>query len=87
MGDGRFVTCCVIKIQNKLKYNFSGRVSLLQVATVTGISTNWFEKFQRFELWWVILSGIFPTGVENWFEFAGVSNNQGFKKSGVKLQF
>ena len=39
MGDGRFVACWVIKMQNKLKYNFSGRVSLLQVATVTGIST------------------------------------------------
>ena len=50
MGDGRFVACCVVKIQNKLKYNYSGRVSLLQVATVAGISTNWFENFQRFEL-------------------------------------
>ena len=78
MGGGRFVACCVIKIQNKLKYNFSGTVSLLQVATVTGISTNRFENFQRFELWRVI----FPTGVENWFEFAGVSNNRGFEKSG-----
>ena len=83
MGD---VACCVIKIQNKLKDNFSGRVSLLQVATVTGISTNWFEKFQRFELWRVIFPGFFPTGVENWFEFAGVSNNRGFEKSGVKSQ-
>ena len=82
MGD---VACCVIKIQNKLKYNFSGRVSLLQVATVTGISTNWFEKFQRFELWRVIFPGFFPTGVENWFEFAGVSNNRGFEKSGGKI--
>ena len=26
--------------------------------------------------------GIFPTGVENWFEFAGVSNNRGFEKWG-----
>ena len=25
-------------------------------------------------------------GMENWFEFAGVSNNRGFEKSGVKLQ-
>ena len=33
-GDGRFAPCCVIKIQNELKYNFSGWVSLLQVATV-----------------------------------------------------
>ena len=82
MGD---VACCVIKIKNKLKYNFSGGVSLLQVATVTGISTNWFEKFQRFELWRVIFPGFFLTGVENWFEFAGVSNNRG-EKSGVKLQ-
>ena len=56
MGD---VACCVIKIQNKLKYNFSGRVSLLQAATVTGINTNWFEKFQRFELWRVIFPGFF----------------------------
>ena len=86
MGDGRFVTCCVIKIQNKQKYNFHGRVSLLQVVTVNGISTNWFENFQRFELWRVIFPGIFPIGIENWFEFAGVSNNQGFKKSAVKLQ-
>ena len=31
--------------------------------------------------------GIFPTGVENWFEFAGVSNNRGFQKSGVKLNY
>ena len=83
MGD---VACCVIKIQNKLKYNFSGRVSLLQVAIVTGISTNWFEKFQRFELWRLIFLGFFPTRVENWFAFAGVSNNRGFEKSGVKLQ-
>ena len=87
MGDGRFVACCVIKIQNKLKYNFSGRVSLLQVATVTGINTNWFKNFQRFELWRVIFPNIFPTGVENWFEFTGVSSNRGFEKSGVKLQF
>ena len=88
MGDGIFVTCCVIKIQNKLKYNFSGRVSLLQVANKsnTGINTNWLENFQRFELWKGIFPGIFPTGDENWFEFAGVSNNKGFKKSGVKLQ-
>ena len=28
----------------------------------------------------------FPTGVENWFEFEGVSNNRGFEKSGVKLK-
>ena len=27
-----------------------------------------------------------PTGVENWFEFAGVSNNRGFEKSEIKLQ-
>ena len=26
--------------------------------------------------------GIFPTEVENWFEFVGVSNNQVFEKSG-----
>ena len=75
MGDGRFVACCVIKIQNKQKYNFSGRVSLLQFATVTGISTNWFENFQRFELWRVIFAGIFPMGVNNWLEVVGVSNN------------
>ena len=31
-------------------------------------------------------SGNFPTGIENWFKFAGVSNNQGFKKSGVTLR-
>ena len=31
-------------------------------------------------------SGNFPTGVENWFEFAGISNNRGFEKSGVTLQ-
>ena len=86
MGDGRFVACCVIKIQNNLKYNFNGRVSLLQVATVTGISTNWLENFQRLEVWRIIFPGIFPTGVENWFEFAGVSNNRGFEKSGVKIE-
>ena len=85
-GDGRFVACCVIKIQNKLKYNFCGRVSLLKVATVTGISTNWFENFQRFELWSVIFREFFDTGVDDWFEFVGVSNNRGFEKSGVKLQ-
>ena len=33
-----------------------------------------------------IFPGIFPMGVKNWFKFAGVSNNRGFKKSGVKLQ-
>ena len=86
MVDGRFAACCIIKIQNKLKYNSSGRVSLLRVATITGISTNWFENFQRFELWRVIFAGIFSTEVENWFEFAGISNNRGFEKSGVKLQ-
>ena len=46
--DKRSQVCrlqCVIKIQNELKYNFSGRVSLFQVASVTGISTNWFENF------------------------------------------
>ena len=86
MRDGRFVACCVIKIQNELKYNFSGRVSLLQVGIVTGISTNRFENFQRFELRMVNFPRIFPTRVENWFEFAGVSNNRGFEKSGVKLQ-
>ena len=86
MGDGRFVAYCVIKIQNKLKYNFSGRVSLLQLATVTGISAYWFENFQRLKLWRVIFPKICPTGVENWFEFAGVSNNRGFEKLGVKLQ-
>ena len=43
--DGRWQICCLLcnKNTNELKYNFSGRVSLLQVATVTGISTNWFE--------------------------------------------
>ena len=46
--DGRWQICC---LQNKLKFNFSGRVSLLQVTTVSGISTNWFENFQRFELY------------------------------------
>ena len=35
----------------------------------------------------VIFPGIFLTGVENWFEFAGVSNNRGFEKLGVKLQY
>ena len=34
-------------MQNKLKYNFSGRFCFLQDATVTGINTNWFENFQR----------------------------------------
>ena len=83
MGD---VACCVIKIQSKLKYSSSGRVSLLQIATATVISTKWFETFQRFESWRVIFSGIFSTGVDNWFEFAGVWNNRGFEKSEVKLQ-
>ena len=59
MGD---VACCVIKIQNKLKYDFSGRVSLLEVATVTGISTNLLENIQRFEIWRVIFSGNFSHG-------------------------
>ena len=36
------LSCC---IQNKLKHNFFGRVSLLQVGIVTGISTKWFENF------------------------------------------
>ena len=32
-------------------------------------------------------SGNFSHGsIEYWFEFAGVSNNRGFEKSGVKLQ-
>ena len=34
----------------------------------------------------IIFPGFFATGVENWFEFVGVSNNRGFDKSGVKLQ-
>ena len=71
MENDRFVACCVIKIQNKLKYNFSGSASLLQVVNVTGISTKWLKNFERFELWKVI----FPKGVKNWFEFVGVSNN------------
>ena len=53
-ANGKSVACCVIKIQNKLKYNFS-----------------------KVELWRVIFPGIFHMGVENWFEFAGVSNNRG----------
>ena len=81
MGDGRFVPCYVIKIQNNLKYNFFGRVSLLQAATVSGIRTNWFEVMEGNFLPG-ILPGIFPTGVENWFEFAEISNNRGFEKSG-----
>ena len=87
--SNRWKICCLLcnkNKKNKLKYNFSERASLLEVATVTGISTNWFENFQRFELWRVIFPGMFPTGVENWFEFAGVSNNRGFEKSGIKLQ-
>ena len=51
MEDGRFVVCCVIEMQDELKYNFSASVSLPHVATVTGISINWLENFQRFELW------------------------------------
>ena len=82
MRDDRVVACCVIKIQNRLSYNFSRSVYLLQVVNVTGISIKWFQNFQRFELWRVI----FPTEVKNWFKFAGVSNNRGFEKSGVKLQ-
>ena len=50
MGVDRFVAYCVIKIQNKPKYtNFSEIVYLLQVMNVTGISTKWFQNFQRFE--------------------------------------
>ena len=50
--DGRPQICRLLcnKSITKLKYNFSGRVSLLQVATVTGISTNWVVNVQRFEL-------------------------------------
>ena len=43
--DGRWPICRLLCNKNKLKHNFSGRVSLLQVATVTGISTNWFKNF------------------------------------------
>ena len=74
--------CSKNAVENKLKYNLSGSVYLLQGANVTGISTKWFLNFQRLES----SELIFPTGVENWFEFAGVSNNRGFEKSGVKLQ-
>ena len=83
MGDDRFVPCCVIKVQNKLKYNFCGSVYLLQLANVTGINTKWFQNFQRFELLWRV---IFPTRVKNWFDLTGVSNNRVFEKSGIKLQ-
>ena len=81
---GRWPICCLLcnKIQNKLKYNFSGSVSLLQVATVTGISTHCFENFQRFELRRVLFPGIFPTVVEKWFEFAGVSIIEGSRNWG-----
>ena len=83
MGDDRFVACCVIKIRNKLKYTeLSRKCFFAEAAIVTGISTKWFENFQRFELWRVI----FLTGVENWFEFTGVSNNRGLEKSGCKMQ-
>ena len=74
-------------LQNKLKDNFSGSVYLLQVANVTGISTKWFANqiFQGFELHvWRVL--IFPKESRiYWFEFAGVSSNSGFEKSGVKF--
>ena len=47
--DGRWQICRLLCDKNT-KYNFSVRVSLLHVTTITGISTNWFENFQRFEL-------------------------------------
>lgn len=38
MADDRFVSCCIIKIENKLTYNLSESVYLLQGENVTGIS-------------------------------------------------
>ena len=44
MGD---LSLAVLIIQNMLKYNFYGRLSLLQIVTVAGISTTLFEKFSK----------------------------------------
>ena len=82
MGDERFVARCVIKIENKLRYNLARSALLLQGANVTGISTKWFVSFQSSSYGRLI----FPMGVENWFEFAGIPNDGGFEKSGIKLQ-
>ena len=78
MEDDRFVSCSEIKIQNKPKYNLSGRGYLAEVANVTGIGTKWFRNLQRFELWRVI----FPTEVENWFEYAGFRITEGSRNRG-----
>ena len=81
MKLNRFVTCCVIKIENRLSYNLSGGVFLLQGANITGNSSQWFVTF----LGSSYRGSIFPTVVGNWFELAGLSNNLRFKKSGGKL--
>ena len=48
--DDRFVACCVIKIENKLKYNFSRSVYWLEDENVTGISTKLLLSFQMLKL-------------------------------------
>ena len=73
--------CCVTKRENNtcpIKLNaLSGSVYLLQGANVTGISPTTSSEGSSYGVL------ICTTGVENWFEFAGVSNNPGFEKSGV----
>ena len=43
--DDIFVACCVIKIENNLKYNLCRSIHLFQGKNVTRISTKWFLNF------------------------------------------
>ena len=66
----------------KIKENsLSESVTLFKGLDVIDIRTKLLQKFRRFELSKVNLSH----GKKNWFELSGVSRNQGFEKSGVKL--
>ena len=73
-----WLACCVIKMREN---SLSRSANLFKGVNVIDIRTKWFGNFRRFELSRVNLSH----GSQNWFKLSGVSRNQGFKKSGVKL--
>ena len=55
--------------------------NLLEGVNVIAIRTKRFGNFRKFEVSRVSLAH----ESQNWFELSGVSRNQGFEKSGVKL--
>ena len=80
-GRNKFA-CCVIKIQNKLKHNFSRSLYLLQVANVTGIRTKWFQNFQ----FPVMEGNFFPREWRIGSRLAFRIIRRVFENSGIKLQ-